>query len=658
MKVKLKVIEFSSDIFSKSSQLKDIHLSPLFSNTTFNINIFDAISKNSEYEIKANTPIIKIGLYQGKSLLGIGEIDINKKSQNIKIASEQNSTQGNNNKIQDNDYYIIIECINNNPVNDKAKNLNGKENKKRKKNSSVDSKAIYKLNNYKNAKHNKYKLNNSLKEYINNYSGDLLGKSNNKNYESRDDLLIKKKNLNHLNHLDDNNNDDSMFNIKSNSTIMNDEQNKMVQNLLMSENVKSKRNDNTFNEIIFNESFQKDKFSDGVLILTDDKIKNENKINKSENFIQKMENIDIKDFSNLVNDFNLIYNNVNNNNSLGANNLKDNFILEYQYFLEKTTDIFNLYAKLSYRINEQNTNIKKYIKRLNNDIQSLLKKDIILKLKKQKISMIELSQNNYQEGQKYFNYEINNINNKLSLVKNINNDILSLTNNLKQNKYFNRAEIKDLFNLIINNEKIKEYLKIDEFFMKYMTKKSVTFKLDDINEKNEDEEKEENDNEKENEKENEKQEKKQKQKENNTNTNIGEVNDIGKIKNNDIDNSINNNEKKIDIEILKNKIDKLKNKYLKETIPNEQKNKSNINENNKKKKDREARSQKKSSSKHIVSNNRSIKNIHKLNKIKANDNSNIAELNTKDRRYKNLHNYYNIFTPSNNRRSKLMKSDL
>ena len=649
MKVKLKVIEFSSDIFSKSSQLKDIHISPLFSNTTFNINIFDAISKNSEYEIKVNTPIIKIGLFQGKSLLGIGEIDINKKSQNIKIASEQNSNQANNNKMQDNDYYIIIECINNNPINDKAKNINGKENKKKKKNSSVDSKAIYKLNNYKNSKYNKYKLNNSLKEYINNYSGDLLNKSNNKNYESRDDLIIKKKNLNHL---DDNNNDDSMFNIKSNSTIMNDEQNKMVQNLFMSENVKSKGNDNTFNDIIFNESFQKDKFSDGVLILTDNKSKNENKINKNENFIQKMESIDIKDFNNLVNDFNLIYNNVNNNNSIGTNNLKDNFILEYQYFLEKTSDIFNLYTKLTFKINEQNINIKKYINRLNNDIQSLLKKDIILKLKKQKTSMIELSQSNYKEGQKYFNYEINNINNKLSLVKNINNDILSLTNNLKQNKYKNAFEIKDLFNIIINNEKIKEYLKIDEFFMKYMTKKSVTFKLDDINEKNEDEEKDENENE--NEKENEKQEKKEK--ENSFNNEEGK--DTGKIKNNDIDNSINNNEKKIDIEILKNKIDKLKNQYLKETIPNEQKNKSNLNENNKKKKDREARSQKKNSSKHTVSNNRSIKNIHKLNKIKANDNSNIAELNTKDRRYKNLHNYYNIFTPSNNRRTKLMKNEI
>ena len=159
-----------------------------------------------------------------------------------------------------------------------------------------------------------------------------------------------------------------------------------------------------------------------------------------------------------------------------------------------------------------------------------------------------------------------------------------------------------------------------------------------------------NENENENEKENEKQEKKEK--ENSTNNEEGK--DTGKIKNNDIDNSINNNEKKIDIEILKNKIDKLKNQYLKETIPNEQKNKSNLNENNKKKKDREARSQKKNSSKHTVSNNRSIKNIHKLNKIKANDNSNIAELNTKDRRYKNLHNYYNIFTPSNNRRTKLI----
>ena len=42
--------------------------------------------------------------------------------------------------------------------------------------------------------------------------------------------------------------------------------------------------------------------------------------------------------------------------------------------------------------------------------------------------MIELSQSNYKEGQKYFNYEINNINNKLSLVKNINKRLESVFN--------------------------------------------------------------------------------------------------------------------------------------------------------------------------------------------------------------------------------------
>ena len=144
MKVKLKIIEFSSDVFSKSSQLKDIQISPLFSNNNFNINIFDAIAKNEEYEIKTNTTIIKIGLYQGKSILGIGTIDINKQSQKIKITSEQKNQSNlflnnvKNNKTQDNDYYLILECINNNKDkdkdnNDKFKNSFLKDNKHKKK---------------------------------------------------------------------------------------------------------------------------------------------------------------------------------------------------------------------------------------------------------------------------------------------------------------------------------------------------------------------------------------------------------------------------------------------------------------------------------------------------------------------------------------------
>ena len=223
MKVKLKIIEFSSDIFSKSSQLKDIQISPLFSNINFSINIFDAISKNDEYEIKTNTPIIKIGLYQGKSLLGIGEIDINKKSQKIKIASEnknQNSLFISNssfNKPQDNDYYIILECVSVNIIKD-----NIKENKhKKKKNSSVDNK----INN-KN-KGNKNKLNNSLKEYLNKYNLD-----NNKNL--------------------DNNNDSNNI-ITSNSSILNRERNNISNNIFYENrnNDKNKPNENNENESKF-----------------------------------------------------------------------------------------------------------------------------------------------------------------------------------------------------------------------------------------------------------------------------------------------------------------------------------------------------------------------------------------------------------------------
>ena len=94
-----------------------------------------------------------------------------------------------------------------------------------------------------------------------------------------------------------------------------------------------------------------------------------------------MENVEIKDFENLINDFYLIYNNVNNNNSLGLDNIKDNFILEYQYFLEKTSDIFNLYSNLSNKLNNQNIYIKKYINNLNTKIKSLYKKQILLKIK-------------------------------------------------------------------------------------------------------------------------------------------------------------------------------------------------------------------------------------------------------------------------------------
>ena len=594
MKVKLKIIEFSSDIFSKSSQLKDIQISPLFSNINFSINIFDAISKNDEYEIKTNTPIIKIGLYQGKSLLGIGEIDINKKSQKIKIASEnknQNSLFMSNssfNKPQDNDYYIILECVSINIIKD-----NIKENKhKKKKNSSVDNK----INN-KN-KGNKNKLNNSLKEYFNKYNLD-----NNKNL--------------------DNNNDSNNI-ITSNSSILNRERNNISNNIFYEnknndKGKPNKNNENESNEFYFNVSFQKENFSDGVLILNNsNKVNNDNDYTYNnndditDNFL-KLENIEINNFISLTHDFNLIYNNVNNNNSLSADNIKDNFILEYQYFSEKTSDIFNLYFNLSTTLNKQNIHINKYIHNLNNKIKALYKKDKILKIKSQNINIQELNKNINQEIKKNVTYEIKSINNKLSLVNYMNNDMLLLVNNFINSK---KLEIKKIFEKILGNERITKFIKGDENFIKFLinNRNKIKINLDD------------NENKK-------------------LNTNI-------KIDEN-ISGEDENDDNKIDIERLKNKIDKIKNQYINETIPKEQKNKNSLNENHKKKKIKEIKTKAKPN--HHYSYNRSEKNIHDIKKNKY-DNSNVTEIYNE---YKNnkYHNYFNSPNANGNRKNKLIKYD-
>ena len=594
MKVKLKIIEFSSDIFSKSSQLKDIQISPLFSNINFSINIFDAISKNDEYEIKTNTPIIKIGLYQGKSLLGIGEIDINKKSQRIKIASEkknQNNLFMSNssvNKPQDNDYYIILECVSVNTFKDNIKDSK----QKKKKNASVDNK-IYNKN-----KGNKNKLNNSLKEYFNKYN------------------LENKKNID--------NNRDSNNNLINNNSTLNQEKNRIENNILYDSKSNNKNktneiNEKESNEFYFNESFQKENFSDGVLILnTNYKSNNNNDISYTNSdemleYFPKMENIEINNFNSLIHDFNLIYSNVNNNNLLSLDNIKENFTLEYQYFSEKTSDIFNLYFKLSSNLNKQNIQIRKYIHNLNNKIKALYKKDKALNIKTQNININELNKNILQETKKNFSYEIKSINNKLSLINYMNNDFLLLINNFTNSK---KIEFKKLFEIVLGNEKITKFIKGDENLIKFLkhNRNKIRINLDG--------------------------------------------NETGKKFNSNLklDENINEdeNDNKIDIERLKDKIDKVKNQYINETIPKEQKNKNNLNENNKKKKIKEIKTKIKPN--HHYSYNRSEKNIHDIKKNKY-DSSNVTEIYNE---YKNnkFHNYYNSPNSNGNRKNRLIKYDL
>ena len=629
MKVKIKIIEFSSDIFSKSSQLKDIQISPLFSNISFSINIFDAISKNEEYEIKANTPNIKIGLYQGKSLLGIGEIDINKKSQKIKIASQQNKNQNslflnNSNYNKDNDYYIILECINSNKDYEKLKPSNLKDNKhKKRKNASVDSRIYSSSNKNHNHNNNKNKqnkkMNNPLKDYFSKYNEDK--KPNFKNSGVTEENRLIKKNK------EKNNNTVSNFDMTSKSSILKKGKNKLMNNVYDSN---SKSNENESKEFYFNESFQKENFSDGVLILNDKENTSNENLDINIDSFPKLENIEINNFNNLIHDFNLIYNNVNNNNSMSLDNIKDNFLLEYQYFLEKTSDIFNIYLNLSTKLHEQNTNIQKYIQNLNNKIKALYKKNTILKLKSQSIDMNEINKNYFQEDKKYYNYEIKGINNKLSLVKYMSNDIFYLTQNLNQN---NKSSLKKIFDSIIKNEKIIKIIKKDENFIKFLIKNRQKIRISLDNE-------------------------------NITNTNRNNIkidenisdeeeeeyeNEIDNENDNEIENE---EENKIDIETLKNKIDKLKCQYLNETIPKEQKNKKSLYE-NKKKKVKEIKTSGRPNM--HCSYNRSAKNLYDLKKNKR-ENSSVTEM-YDEYRNNRYTNYYNVFTPNNNKRNRLIKHD-
>ncbi len=605
MEVKIKIIEFSSDVFSKSNQLKDIMISPLFSNTSFSINIFEAISKNEEYKIKTNTDKIKIGLYNGKSLLGIGDININKKSQKIKITSEDKNKKENNflngafNRVQDNDFYLTLECINNNSISDKNKSISTKDSHKRKKKTaSVDmpknkNNISYNLNKDK-GKHDK--LNLSLK----NYKNDDNIKKTNKFYESRDNINNKKKS-NTITYNNNNNYDDEN-NIKSNSTVIKTDNNKKIKSKLFQDgnsseqninNINNSRNTNNDNDEkdsnvnnIFNLSFQKELFSDGVLILSNS---NEGDI------LSNFKNIDINDFDNLINDFYLIYNNVSNNNIFSSMNIKDNFLLEYQYFLEKTSDIINLYSKLSSEINNQNNNIKKYIKNYNNKLKVILKKDKVLKIKKQNIDINELfGLNSYQESKKYYEDEIRNINNKLSLIKNISNDILILlkSNNIK--KEMSNTLLKDIFKIIINNENNHEYLQDNKDIINLILNKS----------------------------------KKAKSKKYYQN-----INDFGNSK----DNKKNEDDDKIDLETLKNKIDKLKQQYLNETTTNDYKNKIKIHDNHKTKE-------------------------KKGKKLYNNSNPNFKNMKTRPDRDnpnkgKKTNNYLNVFTPNGEQRNRITRSN-
>ena len=398
MEIKLRIIEFSSDIFSSSNQLKDLSIIPLFSSSNFVINIYEAISQNKEYIFFSKRHILKLGLFNGKSLLGTGRLNPNKFSQKIEFTED--------NQVIKNNYFLTIECIINNNFNKNNNDNNNYKIYEKKRNNSVDNyqnkKDLY-LSKSEKKKYSKNKINfidkniKSKRNY-NNLKGNMKIVSENGHKLCNNSFIIQShNNIKHFLFSRNNNNDRNENNNYKNSDLL-----------------------NLSNKII--------KSSDEVINISY-LSNNENNFTQSDNVL----------FESLFKNFNDII-----KNKYFSKKNKSGFIIDYKCCLEKIVDFFKLYARISNDIIEQNQNLKKYIKLYHHLLKMILKKDNLLKIKYMNLEL--KNKNNLA-----FDYEVRqkNINNKFLLIKNISNDYFSLwQNNINKRK----TKLQEIYRHIINNK--------------------------------------------------------------------------------------------------------------------------------------------------------------------------------------------------------------
>ena len=114
MKIIFKLLEITSNIFSKSNQLKEIFITSLTDGFKLKVNIFESISNNISSTINYNgaSQKIKICLIKGKLCIGVGQILITNKKQKIEIYPE-------NHKNFTKKIILTLLCYNINSVNEK-----------------------------------------------------------------------------------------------------------------------------------------------------------------------------------------------------------------------------------------------------------------------------------------------------------------------------------------------------------------------------------------------------------------------------------------------------------------------------------------------------------------------------------------------------------
>ena len=425
MKIKLRIIEFSSDIFSNSVQLKDLFIIPLFSKYNFEINIFEAISQNKDYIINLDRQVIKLGLFNCKTLLGVGNLYLNKISQKI-IFSEDG-------QVIKNDYFLTVECIIINVVIEEQINKD-------------------KLINYEKRR------NKSMENYININNSQIIKTENNNFFKKKkihSDIDIKSKRKN---------------NISGNNS--HKEIKKYNNNFIVKGN-------NNINKILFS---NKNIIKNSNLSLSTKNQSSNRKILNISNFSKEKKNlifpsIDLLNLKNIYSHINEMNNKLFDENIFSQKN-ENEFLVELKNFFNKIDDIFLFYTKISKNIIEGNQRLKNFIKFYHNMMKMILKKDNNLKIKIRNIEFNDILFKNRNDNSLN---KINNINNKFSLIKNIKNDGQFLIQNIINKR---KTKLKEIYDFIINKENKKKNYKIIQDFIKEMKSNNNEMNIEriDINE--------------------------------------------------------------------------------------------------------------------------------------------------------------------------------
>ena len=487
-----KLFEFSSTIFSKSQQLKDINIISLTEGFELNINIFESISNNISHTInyRGNTSTIKICLRKNKLTIGIGQMNIINKRQNIKIYPTNNNP---NKKL----ITLILFCYNKKDFSEKY------------------------LESYKSPDKTQYYkyFNNSNNSNTNNTSSfsisSLIIKNNKTPLNKRKIFIINQKNKSQTNltinsqkklftGLTQNsiysfNNDIFKYDKDHNITIYSDNINTKSQlsgsiscysNNFFSE--KKNKNKKLLSPAIYSYPFNKNKNKNNInenkkrnfqnksminsLILSnlDLKIDDENKFTHALNLDKMNKKIDeyifdktfedvlqndlpiisqedkqflyydeynSNKYKKMITDFFLLY---NEENIKKVNNSE--IKLETHFMIEKIYELMHEYYKEYYDFDNQNKYLASVIKNFGYRYNNLLKKKTNLKIK---IYKNKIKKDLYPKKKKlkYYIPKVNKINNELKILNNINQITINNNNKIKN--------LRSLFLNIIQKNKNK-----------------------------------------------------------------------------------------------------------------------------------------------------------------------------------------------------------